>query len=87
MNIYFDISIRRYVAIVSGISIGDPNYDPMPLQLFVDLVTGQLGSMKDQTFYSKVARLIIAGNSLSKNTRDTQSVKQAKYLSKKVSFS
>ena len=74
----------RYVAIISGISLGDPQYDPMPLQLFVDLVTGQLGSLKDQTFYSKVVRLIVAGDSLSKHTRDSTSAKQAKYLTTKT---
>ena len=56
----------------------------MPLQLLVDLITGQIGSLKDQTFYSKVVRLIVAGDSLSANTRDTASSKQAKYLSTKI---
>lgn len=56
----------------------------MPLQLFVDLVTGQLGSLKDQTFYSKVVRLIVAGDSLSKHTRDSTTAKQAKYLTTKT---
>ena len=64
------------MAIISGISLGHPSFDPMPLQLFVDLITGQLGSLKDQSFYSKVVRLIIAGDSLSKNTRDSASAKQ-----------
>jgi len=73
----------KYVAIMSGISLGDANFDPMHLQLFVDLITGQLGSLKDQTFYSKVVRLIIAGNSLSQVTQDKTSVKQAKYISDK----
>ena len=81
LNILFKF---RYVAIISGISLGDPSYDPMPLQLLVDLITGQIGSLKDQTFYSKVVRLIVAGDSLSKHTRDTASAKQAKYLSTKV---
>ena len=72
------------MAIISGISLGDPQYDPMPLQLFVDLVTGQLGSLKDQTFYSKVVRLIVAGDSLSKHTRDSTTAKQAKYLTTKT---
>ena len=37
----------------------------MAFQLFIELVTGDLGSMVEHEFASKVVRVIIAGNSLS----------------------
>lgn len=54
----------RYVAIVSGLSIGEESIDPLPMQLFADYVTGYLGNAADHQLMRQVGRVIIAGNSL-----------------------
>eukprot|EP00005_Dracoamoeba_jomungandri_P002735 CAMPEP_0174260122 /NCGR_PEP_ID=MMETSP0439-20130205/8857_1 /TAXON_ID=0 /ORGANISM="Stereomyxa ramosa, Strain Chinc5" /LENGTH=389 /DNA_ID=CAMNT_0015344293 /DNA_START=312 /DNA_END=1481 /DNA_ORIENTATION=+ len=54
----------QYIAIISGIRLGDPNSDPLLLQLFVDYITGHSGSTSEQNFVSKISKVIIAGNSI-----------------------
>lgn len=39
----------RYVAIISGLNFGDENQDCLQLQMFIDLLTGQLGSTQVKT--------------------------------------
>ena len=34
----------RYVVLISGLGIGAADHNPLALQMFVDLITGQLGS-------------------------------------------
>ena len=41
----------------------------MNLQLLVDLITGQLGTVEEQEKFSKVVRVIVAGDSLSSKTQ------------------
>ena len=41
----------------------------MNLQLLVDLITGQLGTVEEQEKFSKVVRVILAGDSLSSKTQ------------------
>eukprot|EP00794_Sanderia_malayensis_P008860 gene8860-9809_t len=72
----------RYVVIISGLGIGASDHNQLALQLFVDLVTGHLGSLQDQRQFSKVVRIIIAGNSLSKCTQSKENEKVAKYLTR-----
>ena len=60
----------RYVAILSGLDLGKANDDQLALQLLVDLLTGQLGDECQQKETAKIVRVIIAGNSLSKDTQD-----------------
>eukprot|EP00457_Paulinella_chromatophora_P005481 gb/GEZN01005498.1/.p1 GENE.gb/GEZN01005498.1/~~gb/GEZN01005498.1/.p1 ORF type:complete len:490 (-),score=58.60 gb/GEZN01005498.1/:238-1707(-) len=55
---------RGYVAFVSGLDIGSPDYDPLPVQLMCDFLTGLLGATQEQSLASKVVRVILAGNSL-----------------------
>ncbi|XP_038064247.1 DNA polymerase delta subunit 2-like [Patiria miniata] len=74
----------RYVVLVSGLGLGEEGHHLMNLQLLLDLITGQLGSPEEQEVYSKVVRVIIAGNSLSRNTQQTDVLSTAKYLSRKV---
>lgn len=69
---------------MSGLEIGRLNDDPFQRQLFVDLVTGQLGDADLQETMSKIARVVIAGNSLSDQTRDREAATRAKYLTKKA---
>ena len=36
----------RYVALISGLGFGDKSQDLLSLQMFSDLVTGELGSVQ-----------------------------------------
>ena len=38
--------ITRYVALISGLGFGSENQDLLSLQMFSDLVTGELGSVQ-----------------------------------------
>eukprot|EP01118_Nematostelium_gracile_P001242 TRINITY_DN11303_c0_g1_i1.p1 TRINITY_DN11303_c0_g1~~TRINITY_DN11303_c0_g1_i1.p1 ORF type:complete len:301 (+),score=89.43 TRINITY_DN11303_c0_g1_i1:524-1426(+) len=53
----------KYVALVSGLLIGDDCQNPLALQMFVDTVCGHLGSSEEQQFSSNIVRVIVAGNS------------------------
>ncbi|KAG9292964.1 hypothetical protein G9A89_016326 [Geosiphon pyriformis] len=57
-------SDAKYVALVSGLNIGNDYSKSTQLDLFMDYMTGDLGSSQDQKMSSKIARLVIAGNSL-----------------------
>lgn len=75
----------RYVVLVSGLELGGMEERLFALQMFLDLLTGQLGDPDQQLASSRIARLIVAGNSLSRSTQDKDSVNKAKYLTKKAS--
>ncbi|KAJ8019033.1 DNA polymerase delta subunit 2 [Holothuria leucospilota] len=53
-----------------GLGLGQEGKNLMGLQLMVDLITGQLGSQEEQEKYSKVIRVILAGDGLSYDTQD-----------------
>lgn len=40
------------------------------LQLLVDMVTGQLGDLGEQSGAATISRVLLAGNLLSQNTQD-----------------
>ena len=69
---------------ISGLEIGRLDDDPFQRQLLVDLITGQLGDEHLQELTSKITRVVIAGNSLSDQTRDREAATRAKYLSKRT---
>ncbi|KAK7113051.1 DNA polymerase delta subunit 2-like [Littorina saxatilis] len=75
----------RYIVLVSGLELGGPDERLFSLQLMVDLLTGQLGDGDQQRDSARIARIIIAGNSLSRSTQDRDSLSKAKYLTKKSS--
>ncbi|KAI8064736.1 DNA polymerase alpha/epsilon subunit B-domain-containing protein [Gongronella butleri] len=54
----------KYVAIVSGLNIGDHADADLKIQLMLEYITGELGSSEDQASASSIARVILAGNSL-----------------------
>src|SRR5689334_18784558 len=54
----------NYVALVSGMRLGDESRNPLPLQMAVDYISGHLGSNAEQTVQANVVRLIVAGNSV-----------------------
>lgn len=53
----------KYVALVSGLSLGGHERDPLRVQLLVDFLTGSLGSRLQQEMSAKVVHVIIAGGS------------------------
>ena len=59
----------RYLAFVSGLEIGSKLEQQFALQMFVDMVTGQLGDPGQQAGTANIVGIVIAGNSLSKDTQ------------------
>ncbi|XP_076458438.1 DNA polymerase delta subunit 2-like [Babylonia areolata] len=75
----------RYLVLVSGLELGGAGERLFSLQMMVDVLTGHLGDGDQQRASSRVARVIVAGNSLSRATQDRDSLSKAKYLTKKSS--
>ncbi|EFA84825.1 DNA polymerase delta subunit 2 [Heterostelium album PN500] len=61
-----------YVCIVSGLNVGNPN-SILSTNLLTDFISGNLGSPSDQYFSSRIARLIIAGDSIYKEADSPES--------------
>lgn len=59
-------SEHEYLAVVSGLSMGDPSSGEAQVQMLVEYLTGEAGGPDDQKLASQVTRLIIAGNSFSR---------------------
>ncbi|KAJ8286167.1 hypothetical protein GJAV_G00035270 [Gymnothorax javanicus] len=79
------LSSDRFVLLASGLGLGGSGADSMlGLQLLVDLVTGQLGDLGEQSGASQISRVLLAGNLLSQSTQDKDSFSKAKYLTKKT---
>lgn len=55
----------RFIALVSGLRVGHPQQDMLPLQLLTEHLTGHLGCDEDHRLQAKVVRLVVAGNSTS----------------------
>ncbi|UPR01587.1 small subunit of DNA polymerase delta [Chloropicon primus] len=55
-------SEAKYVALVSGLGLGDEKRDPLPLQLLADYVTGALGDYDGLA--GKITRMVVVGNTL-----------------------
>lgn len=72
----------RWVILVSGFGFGNNAASLFNIQLFIDAVIGLLGDECEQEAMSRVCRVIIAGNSLSKTTQDKDFTFKAKYLTK-----
>ncbi|KAK9829526.1 hypothetical protein WJX72_006332 [[Myrmecia] bisecta] len=54
-------SSAKYLALVSGLGVGDEKADPLRLLLVVDYLGGLLGSDNEQGMVARVARLVVAG--------------------------
>ncbi|XP_035234603.1 DNA polymerase delta subunit 2 [Anguilla anguilla] len=79
------LSSDRFVLLASGLGLGGSGADSLlGLQLLVDLVTGQLGDLGEQSGASQISRVLLAGNLLSHSTQDKDSFNKAKYLTKKT---
>lgn len=59
-----DISNSSYVALISGMNIGETGQNPLALQLLTDFIVGHLGGSGDQSIASQICRVIVAGNSV-----------------------
>ena len=74
------IFFYRFLALVSGLEIGGKEEKSFLLQLFVDMVTGQAGDIDQQEASSSIVRVIVAGNSLSQDTQDKESLQKVTSL-------
>lgn len=74
----------RFVVFASGLDLGAPGEDRLPLQMMAELLTGGLGSPELQRPLASVGRLILAGNAISEHTRDREALSRAKYLTKRT---
>lgn len=82
------LSSDRFVLLASGLGLGSSHGDSMlPLQLLVDMVTGQLGERAEQSGAATICRVLLAGNMLSPCTQDRDTSTKAKYLTKKTQAS
>jgi len=50
-----------YLALVSGLNVGGPKFNPLAIQLMLDFVRGSIG---DPSLTRRIARVVVAGNSL-----------------------
>jgi DNA polymerase delta subunit 2 len=50
-----------YLALLSGINVGCPRYNPLTMQLCLEFLAGDIG---DQELAARIARVVIAGNSI-----------------------
>ncbi|KAH3886633.1 hypothetical protein DPMN_010645 [Dreissena polymorpha] len=81
LSLNFD---SRYLVFVSGLEIGPKCEQQFNLKLFVDMVTCHLGCPEQQAANANIAAVIVAGNSLSKDTQTKDSLTKAKYLTKNI---
>lgn len=54
----------KYLALISGLSIGSEDSQPLSLEILVDYLTGASGGDHDRDLSRKIVRLVIAGGSL-----------------------
>ncbi|CAK8676086.1 unnamed protein product [Clavelina lepadiformis] len=73
----------EYVLFVSGLGIGAKKEKTMQIQLLIDYILGMLGGKEDHELCAKIIHVIVAGNSLSKDTLDKEFQSKAKYLTYK----
>lgn len=71
---FFFFSPNRYVAILCGLEIGSKTEKLFELQMALDILSGMLGSEDQQENSAQIVRVIVAGNSLSYNTQDKDSI-------------
>ena len=64
MDISTDGSTPTYVAIVSGLQVGSPTTNPLALNLLRDFMIGASSCQADRDIASRIARLVVAGDSI-----------------------
>lgn len=70
----------RYALLVSGLDMGGCVDGLLRVELLVDYITGQLGQQQEQQAVAKVARVVIAGNSLSNGKNEKNSADKLKMM-------
>ncbi|KAJ6226173.1 DNA polymerase delta subunit 2 [Anaeramoeba flamelloides] len=56
--------IKKYVALISGLEIGNPKSDPQKLELLLEYLTGFLEESNENGIQTQIVRAIVCGNSL-----------------------
>ncbi|KAI8144516.1 DNA polymerase alpha/epsilon subunit B-domain-containing protein [Fennellomyces sp. T-0311] len=69
----------KYVALVSGLNVGQNAALDLKLQMLTEYLTGELGTMDVQRSSSNITRVIIAGNSIGKKQLVADDQKTKKY--------
>ncbi|KAF0463392.1 DNA polymerase alpha/epsilon subunit B-domain-containing protein [Gigaspora margarita] len=73
------ITDDKYIALISGMNIG-PNSSPaLQLQMMTEFLNGELGDSFEQNLASKIALMIVAGNSLQEVKVIEDDKKEKKY--------
>eukprot|EP00271_Cylindrocystis_brebissonii_P019037 TRINITY_DN5611_c0_g1_i6.p1 TRINITY_DN5611_c0_g1~~TRINITY_DN5611_c0_g1_i6.p1 ORF type:complete len:517 (+),score=95.28 TRINITY_DN5611_c0_g1_i6:122-1672(+) len=54
---------KKCVALVSGLAFGEAGLDPLPRQLLLDLLVGDLEEEQDARLSAAIVRLVVVGNS------------------------
>ncbi|KAG8190536.1 hypothetical protein JTE90_004111 [Oedothorax gibbosus] len=70
----------KYVLLVSGLTVGNASA-AFPLQMLIDLIKGDLGEEKDLQKFSRLVRVIIAGNSIN---HDEAELFKGRFLARKT---
>lgn len=78
-----EINSDKYVLLVSGLSVGGQQEKCMQIQMLIDYILGIVGDSEDLEMCSSIIHVIIAGNSLAKESLDRASQAKAKYLTYK----
>ncbi|CAG8565583.1 12063_t:CDS:10, partial [Racocetra persica] len=73
------ITDDKYIALISGMNIGPNSSSALQLQLMTEYLTGELGNSFVQDYTSKIARMIVAGNSLQEAKVVEDEKKEKKY--------
>ncbi|KAF9408365.1 hypothetical protein BGZ94_002340 [Podila epigama] len=76
----------KYVALVSGLGIGGPNFRPLELDLLAEYLTGDLGTEKEQSERANIVRVIVAGNSIFTPEATEEDTKTKKYGYDRTTF-
>ncbi|KAL1921139.1 uncharacterized protein VTP21DRAFT_10855 [Calcarisporiella thermophila] len=69
----------KYVALASGLNIGDDASETVELSMLLEYLTGELGSIDDQKLSSRIVRVVLAGNSFAKPKQVEDDKKTKKY--------
>ncbi|KAF9924068.1 hypothetical protein FBU30_005908 [Linnemannia zychae] len=76
----------KYVALVSGLGIGGPDFKPLELDLLAEYLTGEIGGVKEQSNCASIVRVVLAGNSIVTPQATEEDTKSKKYGYDKSSF-
>lgn len=70
-----DAQQPKYVALLSGLHIGADDQLDIKNQLLAEFLSGELGSTADEMSSASISRVILAGNSVTKATKEQDKAK------------